>query len=115
MTRLTPFQMVFELEAVIPIEFQISSLRVWVAEGLDEEHPERIRKRATSHIRRKWTRVDVAFRTHAEESKSLCRSTLTGEREIVRHRQTNVSISNQNGVHAGETMISTDRSLLNIQ
>ena len=63
MTRLTPFQMVFELEAVIPIEFQISSLRVRVVEGLDEENTERIRKRATSHIRRKLAIVDMAFIT----------------------------------------------------
>ena len=46
MIRSTPFRMPFELEVVMPIQFQIPSLRVQVAERLDEEQSERISERA---------------------------------------------------------------------
>ena len=43
--KLTPFRMAFRLEAVMPVEFQVSTLRVQVIEWLDEEHSEQVQKR----------------------------------------------------------------------
>ena len=44
MIRSTPLLMAFGLEEVMPIEFQIPSLRVQMAKRLDEEQSERIWK-----------------------------------------------------------------------
>ena len=40
----TPFRMAFGLEAVLLVEFHVSTLRVQVIEILDEEQSERVRK-----------------------------------------------------------------------
>ena len=40
----TPFTMTFGLEAVMPIEFQVPTLRVQVTERLDEVKSEQVRK-----------------------------------------------------------------------
>ena len=44
MIRSTPFRMVFYLEAVMPIKFQIPPLCVQVTKRLDEEQSEQVRK-----------------------------------------------------------------------
>ena len=44
MIRSTPFMMAFGLEAIMPIEFQIPTLRMHVIERMDEELSEKIRK-----------------------------------------------------------------------
>ena len=46
--------MAFSLEAVIPIEFQIPSLRVQVSEHLDEEQSEQVRKEQLLKLEESW-------------------------------------------------------------
>ena len=42
--KFTPFRMTFGLEAVMPIEFQVLTLRIQATERLDELQLEQIRK-----------------------------------------------------------------------
>ena len=63
--------MAFGLEVVMPIEFQIPSLRVQVKERLDEEQSKQIRKEQFVNIRRKLTPIFVDLEYKQKKTKAF--------------------------------------------
>ena len=97
----TPFRMAFGLEAVMPIEFQVPSLRVQVKARLPEAQSEQYRLEQLLEL--------GEDRVESMAQLEQCQRQ-TGER--AHYRQTGSSFSNTTRVNAGKVKISVDRSIL---
>ena len=97
----TPFRMAFGLEDVMPIEFQVPTLRIQAIERLEELQSEQIRKEGLLLLEESRIQAMIdSFRAEATTNKSICGSSPSTCRETIPNQKIGVSVSNKNGVYA---------------
>ena len=76
----TPFQLVFGLEAIMPIEFHVSSLRIQVRERLSEGQSEQIQLQQLLDLGETWVR-SMAIVEHEQQWRKAFVDRYRGTRE----------------------------------